>query len=91
MRQVDDGKEYVFNRGGPVGGLISHSNNEPQEVSRGHSSDDTWGNLRRAKARTVSCWSKNLIEGNIYSISREGCKHRMHSTLEKIGETTHVT
>ena len=91
MRQVDDGKEYVFNRGGPVGGLISHSNNEPQEVSIGHSSDDTWGNLRRAMARTVSCWSKNLIEGNIYSIICVLCKHRMHSTLEKIGETTHVT
>ena len=58
MRRVDDGKEYVFNRGDPVGGFISHSNNELQEVSRGHSSDDSRGNSERAKARTVSCWSK---------------------------------
>lgn len=58
MRQVDDGKEYVFNRGDPVGGSISHSNNELQEVSRGHSSNDAQGNLRRAKARTDSSWSK---------------------------------
>ena len=57
MRQVDDGKEDVLNRGDPVGGLISHSNNELQEVSRGHSSDDNPGNWDGAKARTVSCWS----------------------------------
>ena len=61
MRQVDDGKEYVFNRGDPVGGSISHSNNELREVSRGHSSNDAQGNLRRAKARTDSSWSKNPI------------------------------
>ena len=61
MRQVDDGKECVFNRGDPVGGSISHSNNELQEVSRGHSSDDSRGNPEGAKARTVSSRSKILI------------------------------
>lgn len=61
MRQADDGKEYAFNRGDPVSGLIRHSNNESQEVSRGHSSDESRGNPEGAKARTVSCWSIDLV------------------------------
>ena len=65
MRRVDDGKECVFNRGDPAGGSISHSNNELQEVSRGHSSKDIRGNPERAKARTVNCWSKiRIVAGN---------------------------
>ena len=58
MWQVDDGKECVFNRGDPAGGIISQSNNELREVSRGHSSDDSWGNPERAKAQTIGRWSK---------------------------------
>ena len=90
MRRVDDGKENVFNRGDPAGGSISHSNNELQEVSRGHSSDESWENPEGAKARTVNCWSKNLIVICAVSISREGWKHRMRAYHEKDGETTHA-
>jgi hypothetical protein len=42
------------------------------------------------KARTVNCWSKNLIVICAVSISREGWKHRMRAYHEKEGETTHA-
>ena len=73
MRRVYDGKENDPNRGDPAGGLICHSNNELQEVSRGHSSVESRGNPEGAKARTVNCWSKNPIVGDTDSTSREGC------------------
>lgn len=62
MWRIDDGKENVFNRGDPVSGLISRSNNESQEVSRGHSSVDVLGNQERAKDRTVNQLKYNPTE-----------------------------
>ena len=42
------GKITYLNRGDPVSGIISHSNNESQEVSSGRSSEED-GETHRSK------------------------------------------
>lgn len=55
------GKNAYFNRGDPVSGLICHSNNESQGVSRCHSSEEVRESRMEQRTEQLISWSKSQL------------------------------
>ena len=81
MQQIYEAKVITLTRGGLADGIIFRSNNELQEVSRGHSTEKIFG--KESKIKSLNEWLKRRIR-QIYWKQWKRIKTK-HDNLVRLG------